>query len=105
VAPKTRAVARQIPLTPQLAGLLRERRLSTARSASGDWVFSTRKGTRLSQRNIQRSAHHLAADAAGLRADGARLRFHDLRHTFASHLIIDLGTAVRRQRAAIKWRT
>jgi site-specific recombinase XerD len=32
--------------------------------------------------------------AAGLRLDGARLRFHDLRHTFASHLIIDLGLDV-----------
>jgi integrase len=94
VAPKTRAANRQIPLTPQLSGLLRERRLSAARSAAGDWVFSTRKGTPLSQRNIQRSALHLAADAAGLRADGARLRFHDLRHTFASHLIIDLGLDV-----------
>jgi hypothetical protein len=29
-----------------------------------------------------------------LRVDGARLRFHDLRHTFASHLIIDLGLDV-----------
>ena len=26
--------------------------------------------------------------------NGARLRFHDLRHTFASHLIIDLGLDV-----------
>ena len=94
VAPKTRAAARQIPLTPQLAAVLRERRLSAAQSAGGDWVFSTRKGRPLSQRNIQRSALHLAADAAGLRVDGARLRFHDLRHTFASHLIIDLGLDV-----------
>lgn len=94
VAPKTRAAVRQIPLTPQLATLLRERRLAAARSGAGDWVFSTRNGTPLSQRNIQRSALHLAADAAGLRVDGARLRFHDLRHTFASHLIIDLGLDV-----------
>jgi integrase len=94
VTPKTRAVARQIPLTPQLTALLRERQLAAARSAGADWVFSTRKRTRLSQRNIQRSALHLAADAAGLRAAGARLRFHDLRHTFASHLIIDLGLDV-----------
>jgi integrase len=27
---------------------------------------------------------------AGLNRDGRRLRFHDLRHTFASHLIIDM---------------
>jgi integrase len=94
VAPKTEAAHRQIPLTPQLAGLLRERRFAAACSAGGAWVFSTRKGTPFSQRNIQRSALHLAADAAGLRVNGARLRFHDLRHTFASHLIIDLGLDV-----------
>jgi integrase len=94
VAPKTEAAHRQIPLTPQLAGLLRERRLAATCSAGGAWVFSTRKGTPFSQRNIQRSALHLAADAAGLRVNGARLRFHDLRHTFASHLIIDLGLDV-----------
>jgi integrase len=87
VAPKTEAAHRQIPLTPQLAGLLRERRLAASRSAGGDWVFSTRRGTPFSQRNIQRSALHLAADAA-------RVGFHDLRHTFASHLIIDLGLDV-----------
>lgn len=36
-----------------------------------------------------------AADEAGLN-DGADppLRFHDLRHTFASHLIVDLGLDV-----------
>jgi integrase len=90
VAPKTRAAVRQIPLTPRLAGLLRDRRLAATRSAGRDWVFSTRNGTPLSQRNIQRSALYHAADSAGLRVDGTRLRFHDLRHTFASHLIIDL---------------
>ena len=71
VAPKTRAAVRQIPLTPQPAGLLRDRRLAATRSAGGDWVFSTRKGTPLSQRNIQRSALYHAPDAAGLRVDGA----------------------------------
>jgi integrase len=94
VAPKTRAAVRQIPVTRQLARLLRERRLASTRSAGSHWVFSTRNGTPLSQRNVQRSALHYAADAAGLRIDRARLRFHDLRHTFASHLIIDLGLDV-----------
>jgi transcriptional regulator with XRE-family HTH domain len=32
--------------------------------------------------------------------DGARLRFHDLRHTFASHLIIDLGLGISQQELA-----
>jgi integrase len=90
VPPKTRAGHRQIPLTPQLATLLREHQLGSSRTEGRDWVFSTQKGTPLSQRNIQRSALRHGADAAGLRAGGARLRFHDLRHTFASHLIIDL---------------
>ena len=31
-----------------------------------------------------------AAADAGLDRDGRRVRFHDLRHTFASHLIIDI---------------
>jgi len=77
VAPKTPAAVRQIPLTPQLAGLLRDRRLAAMGSAGGDWVFSTRNGTPLSQRNIERSALYHVADAAGLRVDGARLRFHE----------------------------
>jgi integrase len=94
VAPKTRAAIRQIPLTPQLATLLREHRLAAMHSSGSNWVFSTRKGTPLSQRNVQRSALHHAADAAGLHVNGAWLRFHDLRHTFASHLIIDLGLDV-----------
>jgi integrase-like protein len=58
--------------------------------------IATRNGTPLSQRNVLRSALTHAAREAGLLADGARLRFHDLRHTFASHLIIDLGLDVVR---------
>jgi integrase len=36
-----------------------------------------------------------AADDASLNGEGRpALRFHDLRHTFASHLIVDLGVDV-----------
>jgi integrase len=36
-----------------------------------------------------------AADTAQLNGDGwPPLRFHDMRHTFASHLIVDLGLDV-----------
>ncbi|MGH3001739.1 MAG: tyrosine-type recombinase/integrase, partial [Gaiellaceae bacterium] len=31
-----------------------------------------------------------AAVDAGLDGGGRRIRFHDLRHTFASHLIVDI---------------
>jgi integrase len=46
----------------------------------------------LRRRNVSRRAPGRAAQLAGLNEDGwPSLRFHDLRHTFASHLIIDLG--------------
>lgn len=55
------------------------------------WVFHTGAGTPFGHRNVETRALNSAADRAGL-DDGAwpRLRFHDLRHTFASHLILDL---------------
>jgi integrase len=90
VAPKTPPAARDIPLAPQLATVLREHRSGSPYRAGGDWVFSTRKGTPLSQRNVQRSALTRATRVPGLDDPGGGLRFHDLRHTFASHLIIDL---------------
>lgn len=91
---KTRSARRQIPLSPQLAALLRGHRETSTFNAAGDWVFATRNGTPFHQRNVQRSALSRAAHTAGLDHDGARLRFHDLRHTFASHLIVDLGLDV-----------
>jgi integrase len=50
-----------------------------------------RPGTPLGARNVERRGLGRAADKAGLNGeDQLRLRVHDLRHTFASHLIIDL---------------
>lgn len=94
VALKTRSARRQIPLSPQLAALLQDRRTTCTFKSAGDWVFATRNGTPLNQRNVQRSALARAAHAAGLDRDGSRLRFHDLRHTFASHMIVNLGLNV-----------
>jgi integrase len=94
VPTKTRTSMRQIPLSPQLAAMLREHRHGSAFKAGGDWVFQTRNGTPLSQRNVQRRALAHAATVAGLRGAGCSLRFHHLRHTFASHLILDLGLDV-----------
>ena len=47
------------------------------------------------QRNEAQRVLRRAANTAQLNEDGwPPLRFHDLRHTFASHLIVDLGLDV-----------
>jgi len=64
----------------------RERALAAGRHGADDFVFSTRNGTPLSQRNTTR-AIAAAAKAAGL----GKVGFHTLRHGFASTLIVELG--------------
>jgi integrase len=92
VAPKTPASVRQIPLVAQLARMLAEHKLTTPNAQDCDWIFATLRGTPHGQRNVARRSLGDAADRAGLNAgEWPPLRFHDLRHTFASHLIVDLG--------------
>jgi integrase len=95
VPPKTTASVREIPLVPQLAEHLAAHRQATLFPTATDWVFATSRGTPFGERNVARRVLKKAADDAGLN-DGERrsLRFHDLRHTFASHLIVDLGLDV-----------
>jgi integrase len=88
---KTHAATRDIPLLLQLAAILKRHKLAAAHSADSDYVFGTAAGTPLGARNLERRGLGAAADKAGLNPPGQpRLRLHDLRHTFASHLIIDL---------------
>jgi integrase len=95
VPPKTTASVRDVPLVPQLAVLPREQRRASAFATGDDWVFSTRHGTPLGHRNVERLALNRAARIAGLNdGEWPPLRFHDLRHTFASHLILGLGLDV-----------
>jgi integrase len=59
------------------------------------WVFATSRGTPYGRRNVARRCLTRAANLAGLNDDEwPPLRFHDLRHVFASHLIVDLGLDV-----------
>ena len=91
MAPKTRAAVRDIPLAPQLATVLAGERARARFPGDNDYVFATRLGTPLGQRNVARTALAHAVTRAGLDGRGhPPLRFHDLRHTFASHLIVDL---------------
>jgi len=95
VAPKTPASLREVPLVEQLSHQLTAHKQASPFAAPGDWVFATSHGTPYGHRNVARRVLTRAADAAQLNDDGwPPLRFHDLRHTFASHLIVDLGLDV-----------
>lgn len=91
VAPKTQRSARRVALPAECVTALRAQRAQQVadRKAAGDaWkgtahglVFTTKNGTPIEPRNLNRSFEALSA-RAGVR----RVRFHDLRHTCASLL-------------------
>ena len=91
--PKTPQSVRDIVLMPALAILLTRHRDDTTHSEPSDYVFTTRTGTPLSHRNVQRSALDLTIKRAKLTGT-PKLRFHDLRHTFASLLIAEGANVV-----------
>jgi integrase len=89
VALKTGASRREVILSDPLATILRDHRtkmLAKGRHTPEAFVFSTRTGTAVSQRNATRAIAK-AATEAGLEGVG----FHTLRHTFASALIVEAG--------------
>jgi integrase len=90
IPPKTRASVREIPLLPQLAAVLRQHKRSYRFDGGLDYVFATSHGTAFLHHNVSKRVLRRAATGAGLDRPGRRVRFHDLRHTFASHLVIDI---------------
>ncbi|MGZ4391164.1 MAG: tyrosine-type recombinase/integrase [Gaiellaceae bacterium] len=83
VPPKTQHAVRDVILIPALAAALREHREASPFKSSKDYVFASRIGTPLHWRNVARRALKPALAKAGIEP----LRWHDLRHTFASLLI------------------
>jgi integrase len=83
VPPKTRHSVRDVVLMPGLAEALQRHREQSRFDGPEDFVFASRVGTPLHRRNIWRQAFEPAFTRAGIE----RLRWHDLRHTFASLLI------------------
>jgi integrase len=82
VTPKSRLSRRTIVLSPRFKEALELHRL-TCPVGSCDLVFSTRNGTPLDPENMIHQQFLPTLARAGLK----RVRFHDLRHTYASLLI------------------
>ena len=83
VPPKTQRAVRDVILMPALADALRQHKTKTRFSQPDDYVFTTRTGTPHHAAHIGRRALKPALEQAGLQ----HVRWHDLRHTFASLLI------------------
>ncbi|WP_241779513.1 site-specific integrase [Streptomyces natalensis] len=91
VAPKTQRSARRVALPAECVTALRAQRaqqIADGKAAGDNWkgtghglVFTTKNGTPIEPRNLNRSFEVLCT-RAGVR----KVRFHDLRHTCASLL-------------------
>ncbi|MEU9112971.1 site-specific integrase [Streptomyces sp. NPDC048483] len=91
VAPKTQRSARRVALPSECVTALRAQRAQQTadmKAAGETWkgnrhdlIFTTKNGTPIEPRNLNRSFEALCA-----RAEVRRVRFHDLRHTCASLL-------------------
>jgi hypothetical protein len=89
VTPKSKYSCRRIVMTPMLKTALDQHKIFVARSEE-NLVFCTDNGLPLDPDNLVKRHFQPALDRAGLR----RIRFHDLRHTYAS-LLISMGENVK----------
>lgn len=92
VALKTKSGSRDVVLLGELATLLQTHLRQTVEKRgiphSAAFVFASSEGTPLNYNNVAKRGLDRAATDAGLTVAGEpKLGFHDLRHTFASHLI------------------
>ncbi|MBC7248395.1 MAG: site-specific integrase [Actinobacteria bacterium] len=78
--PKTPASRRVVPMIPTLKAILLEYYRSRGTPRPDDLVFSNRAGKPIDRRNLVNRGFERALEASGV----PRIRFHDLRHTYAS---------------------
>jgi integrase len=86
--PKTRKSRRRVVLSPDMVKQLTAHKLQSPFSLDEDFVFASGSGEPLSYRNVTARGFSKAVRLAGLNEEGKpRLRFHDLRHGYASMMI------------------
>ena len=83
---KTKKGKRTVPLTPQLKKMLQERYIAQGRPSGDKLVFPGQRNP-IASANGFINAIHKACDAASVQ----RIRWHDLRHYYASVLLDTLG--------------
>jgi integrase len=89
--PKTNSGRRTIRLSKLAIGALKTHRVSAAKLRISEWVFSTGKGTPISNHNLHNRSWKPLLKRAGLPHS---TRFHDLRHSCIS-LLLGRGVPVK----------
>jgi integrase len=87
--PKTKNSRRKIDLAPAVVGALKKWRLACLPTEL-DLIFPNKAGSPMDSDNMTKRFFHPALKAAGL----PKVRFHDLRHTYAS-LMIEQGENIK----------
>ena len=88
--PKSKKGRRAVQVSPELAGILEAHRSKTIYDEAEDLIFPNSLGKPLNYHNLVERVFHKTLDEAGLK----RIRFHDLRHTYAA-MMISLGCNIK----------
>jgi integrase len=83
IPPKSEASRRTVPIEPEAVQVMRQHRLATGRPADGALVWAREDGRPLGAGGKLRDTWERVRKAAGIEDLG----LHDLRHTYATHLL------------------